>query len=274
MAIQDAAPMLHMPSNKTFSGKQSRFASTAARDGNRLQVALRRWVRFTGSIITTVIACVALISISGDVPATKLANASYRLAQISQDGRLHVAVPTGYLHGFEGGDGLSGLEFDLLKRFAVSRDLSVRLHRVRNSQQAMTLLAAGHVQIAAGGLSQSMASARSLRASIAFLDNRYQVVSADGVGPIHQPGQLVGRRVVVSAGSNSIHMLQALTSANPLLRWQVSGDDSDEDLHARLARREIDATITDTRTALIMQHHYPELNLGYIFADTYPAVWA
>jgi|GEM_PF-296582 len=258
-----------MPSNMKFNGDKSLLSMPG-----RLEMAFRRIVGFTATSITALVACTTIISLNGDVPAKQSSAAAIPFAQIARQGHLHVAIPSGYLHWFDGDDGLSGLEYDLLHRFADSQGLTLKLHRAANSQQALALLEAGRVQIAAGSITQALIQNRPLRASISFLDNRYQLVSADGFGPVEHLSQLVGRQVIVSAGSNSIQTLQTATSANPLLRWQISAHETDEDLLARLSRGEVDATITDTRTALIMQHHYPELNLGYLFSDTHPVIWA
>lgn len=222
------------------------------------------------SVTTTALAIFILLGLRGDIPAAQVTSDT---PQEHPFKHLRIAIPTGYLHWFDDRDGLSGLEHDLLLDFARKHDLELELEIVSNTQQALALLTQGNVDLAAGTISQATATRNKLISTVSFMESRYQVVTSPGVDVIEHPNQLAATRVVVEAGSNIIPVLQSLTAGQPLTHWTISHTDSAEGLLAKLVNHEIDATITDTRSAMIMQHHYPQLQVGYEFPEVHPVVW-
>ncbi len=236
---------------------------------------LARRAAGSGAYLAIVLGAAFILSITGgDVPDGRGNDNAATLADIVERGRLRVAMPQGYMRWFDGGDGLSGFEHDLLRAFASEQGFELDVVVVRHPRDALSRLAQGDVDMAAGSIGKVMADRLSLTTTAPITQSRYQIVSSPAVDSVDSPIHLNGLSVVVEAGSNSIGILQAITAASPLTQWSVNQIDGSESLLAQLSVNEIDATVVDSRTALIMQHHYPDLHIGYQFPQSYPIVWA
>ncbi|MGB0156771.1 MAG: transporter substrate-binding domain-containing protein, partial [Luminiphilus sp.] len=112
-------------------------------------------------------------------------------------------TPTTYY--FEG-DRASGFEYALVKQFAREHDMQLRIKVAFSLPEVFDLLEKGEAHIAAAGLSQSPSRDAQFIASDAYLEQQPLVVYKSGARRPRTLPELVGRDLIVVAGSAHIEL--------------------------------------------------------------------
>lgn len=197
-----------------------------------------------------------------------------RLAQVKQAGVLRVATRNSATTYYQGPHGPTGLEYDLAKRFAESLGVKLQLVVPDRFEDVLRDVIYGDADFAAAGLSITEARRANLRFSPPYETVTQQLVYRYGDTPPTGPEDLIGKKLVVVAGSSFVESLEKLRERYPALEWTEDPNAEASDLLAKVANGEIDYTAADSTEVALNQLYYPELRVGFDLHDSEPVAWA
>ena len=196
------------------------------------------------------------------------------LQQIKEEGKLIVVTrnaPTTY---YQGRDGATGFEYDLVSAFA--EDLGVELEMVvrDNPGEILNMLESGEADLAAAGLTRTEARSERFLFSDSYQDVTEQVVCRRGGAKPQDAQDLVGLSIMVPADTSYLVQLQQLKEEVPKLDWKVHPEYNTEYLLERVWRRKLDCTVADSNIIKVNQRYMPELSVRFDISEAQPLAWA
>jgi len=195
------------------------------------------------------------------------------LEQIRQQNELVVLTrnsPTTY---YEGPEGPSGLEYDLVKRFADTLGVKLRIVVPENFNDILPLVVRGDAPLAAAGLTVTEKRREKVRFGPAYQKITPQLVYRAGSGHPKNPGELKGLLEVV-AGSSHVERLQELQAEYPDLSWEERENAGSEELLIEVWQQLIDYTVADSNELTIIRRFYPELRPAFPLGTPEALAWA
>ena len=177
---------------------------------------------------------------------------------------------------FEGRDGTTGPEHDLITAFADSVGLPVRFEVRDSVDEILTAIELGQGDIAAAGLTQTTGRLRDgLVFGPSYQHVEQQVVCRRNNGPIPKnTDDLVGKKVIVIDNSSYLETLNALKQTNQQLEWETASQDNTEQLLEMVWKKVIDCTVADSTIVNINRRYYPELVVAFSLDEPQPISWA
>jgi len=198
------------------------------------------------------------------------------LEQIKDDGVLLVATrnsPTTY---YEGPDGPTGFEYDLVSLFAKELNVKVKIITPSNLADILSLVSQEQVHFAAAGLTVTDSRKDWVRFSPSYQTITQQLVYRMGAGN-RRPKKLkdiVGKHVEVVADSSHVEQLEELQAAQPNLEWVENPElDSDELLNL-VWEQVIDYSVADSNEVKLNKRFYPELKAAFDISKPQDLAWA
>ena len=171
------------------------------------------------------------------------------------------------------GDRASGFEYGLIKAFAQEYDMSVRIKVAFSLPELFDMLARGEAHFAAAGLSQSASRDARFVASNPYLHQQPLVVYKSGALRPRSLEALVGRDIVVVAGSVHLETLSSLQKTLPGLTWrEIHAADSLE-LMQLVTDDKADLAIVDSIEFSIQQQLFPRVVAAMEIGKNTPIVW-
>ena len=171
------------------------------------------------------------------------------------------------------GDRASGFEYALIRAFAREYEMPVRIKVAFSLPELFDMLASGEAHLAAAGLSQSAGRDARFVASHPYLYQQPLVVYKSGALRPRSLDALVGRDIVVVAGSVHLETLSALRQDFPELSWrEVHAADSLE-LMQLVTDEKADLAIVDSIEFGIQQQLFPRVVAAMEIGDSTPIVW-
>jgi membrane-bound lytic murein transglycosylase F len=101
-----------------------------------------------------------------------------------------------------------------------------------------------------------------------------QVVYRYGEGRPRDPGELVGGRIEIIAGSSHAEQMRRVRAEYPELEWIENPDAESEELLFRVSEGTIDFTVADSNELQLNQRYYPEVRAAFDLTDPEPLAWA
>ena len=179
-------------------------------------------------------------------------------------------IPTVY---YQGPEGESGFEYDLVKNLA--RDLNLKLKiKVANSiSEMLAAMAADSADIAAGALTRTRERERRFTFGPDYYTVRQQLVYRKGCDHPKSIADLQRFRLIVPARSSYVERLKELKQQYPYLKWQTTDDLSSDQLLERVWLRKIPCTIVDSNILAMNRRYYPELKAAFPISAEQPLAW-
>ncbi len=196
------------------------------------------------------------------------------LEQIRQDGVMVVATrisPTTYI---EAQDGISGMEYELVELFAAELGVKVRYVIPRSFSETIPLVESGKVHFAAAGLTITPSRETRVRFTPPYQEIREQVVYLGGTQRPRKPKDLVGRKIVVLAGSSHEERLQELKQQLKDLEWITRDDVSSQQLLTEVSEGKIELTLADSNELALARRFHPRLQSAFKLGKTQQLAWA
>lgn len=196
------------------------------------------------------------------------------IERIKEDGKLVVVTrnaPTTY---YEGRDGATGFEYDLVSAFADQLGVEVELVVRDNPGEILAMIAAGEADIAAAGLTRTQLREERVLFSRSYQDVTQQVVCRRGGAQPSQVEDLLGLSIEVPAETSYVEQLNQLQQDYPELSWQVHPDHNTEYLLEKVWQRELDCTIGDSNIVAVNQRYMPELSVRFDISEPQQLAWA
>ncbi len=179
-------------------------------------------------------------------------------------------IPTVY---YQGPEGETGFEYDLVKNLA--RDLNLKLKiKVANSiSEMLAAMAADNADIAAGALTRTRERERRFTFGPDYYTVRQQLVYRKGCDHPKNIADLQRFRLIVPARSSYVERLKELKQQYPYLKWQTTDDLSSDQLLEKVWLRKIPCTIVDSNILALNQRYYPELRTAFPVSKEQPLAW-
>lgn len=196
------------------------------------------------------------------------------LEQIKQDGVLYVATRNSATTYYEGPEGKTGFEYDLVSSFADELDVEVKFITPSNLADIISMVSRNEVHLAAAGLTITEPRQHWVRFTPPYQEITQQLVYRMGSKRPRTIKDLQGRHLEVVANSSHVDQLEDLQAAHPDLKWMENAElDSDELLNL-VWEQIIDFSIADSNEITLNQRFYPELRVAFDISKAQPLAWA
>src|SRR5882757_1996120 len=196
------------------------------------------------------------------------------LQRMQMTGKLVVATTNSPTTCYDGPQGLTGYECDLLQGLAKKLGVKLDLQFFDSTPETVDAVAAGKADIAAASINITPARQARVRFSHPLQQVVLQLVyNSDDIAP-QNLGALDGDLDVVP-GSSGEEILTADQARYPALKWNRAEPENDvDDLLYQVSKGEIDYTIANSDLVAINQRYYPNLRVAFAVSDKQDLAWA
>lgn len=197
-----------------------------------------------------------------------------RLEQIKHEGVLKVLTrqnPTTYYEGIEG---LSGLEYDLIMLFAKQMKVKVEFIIPDTFDDLLIQISQGKADIAAAGLTITEQRKQKMRFSPAYHNITEQLVYRAGQKKPKNISDLSAGILEIVKGTSHIDTLLKLQKKHPQLTWNINSELNVDGLMYLINIGLIDYTIADSHQISLIKHFYPKLNIAFDITNPRQLAWA
>lgn len=195
-----------------------------------------------------------------------------RLQQVIDSGELSVITRNSATTYYEGPDGPRGMEYDLIKGFANSLGVKLRLTIATSTAEALTMLSEDEGDVVAAGVMVTEQRKIWMRFATPYQKVTQQLIYRKGNGRPKDISQLDGKLMVVEK-SNHEKRLHELHSEYRDLTWSKTDKLDAQELMGLVDSQEISYTITDSNTYQLNRHFYPELRTAFSLTEPEPLAW-
>jgi membrane-bound lytic murein transglycosylase F len=196
------------------------------------------------------------------------------LEQIKQRGSLTVISRNGASSYYQDADGPTGPEYELVKAFSEYLGVTLEVKLADAFGQLQVMLNAGEGDMIAANLSRTAARQSQFNFGPDYLETSILVISRRSKKSPASMTELVGRKIMVIAGSSYEEALQQAKTEIPGLEWEARTDVGIETLLLALADKAIDATLVDSSIFELQRNYYPRLDVAFSLPGTVPHAWA
>ncbi|WP_110670528.1 membrane-bound lytic murein transglycosylase MltF [Salinicola halophilus] len=237
------------------------------------QRLMRPWLMCLGLIRLRLVLTILLAATALATPAELLPRSSSGLDPIRQRDFLQVAMRNGPLTFYEGANGPTGFEYELLHRF--TRSLGVSLSVTSHSAIADVFDDIGRhdADLAAGALSLDH-ERTGVRYSQPLLELQPLVVYRRGMRPVRTLDDLLDLRIGTVAGSGSAEALARQQQNLPALGWREAADLNVADLLEMVERGDLDAAVLYTHQFTLNRLFFPNVERGFALGRPQSLSWA
>jgi membrane-bound lytic murein transglycosylase F len=196
------------------------------------------------------------------------------LERIQSTGKLSVITFNGPTTYFKDNVEASGFEYELARAFAAELGVELEIKLVDQFEKILPEIKAGHVDMAAAGLSITEDRKKIFSFSSPYQTIKQQVIfRAGGKKRPPRAAKLVGRDIMVTAGSSHVERLKKLKEKYPELVWQETADETPENLLIQVWEKELDLTIADSNIVAVVRQYYPDLNIAFSLPPDDKLAW-
>lgn len=175
----------------------------------------------------------------------------------------------------------AGFEYDLAKLFVqdlsteLGQEVKLRIVPVENISQVIPALIKGKGHLAAANLTITRPRQHLVRFGPSYQSVQQQVVynKENGKAP-RKVGDLLGKSIVIPAGTSYAERLTELGGTVNRLEWSEEPRVNSEELLERVADGTLDYTIADSHLVAMVQNYYPNLGTGLNFGKKDELAWA
>jgi membrane-bound lytic murein transglycosylase F len=195
------------------------------------------------------------------------------LQQVQAAGELHVLSRNSGTTYFEGPQGPSGLEYELMRRFAEKLGVELKVTVPDTLNEILEKVSEGEAHIAAAGLTVTEQRKQLVRFAPA-----YQTITQQVVYNVKQPrpksiSQLDGSFEVV-AQSSHVEQLKRLKEKHQALEWYENVEADSTELLTLVAEELIDYTVADSNEVAYNRRYYPKLRVAFDITKPQELAWA
>lgn len=196
------------------------------------------------------------------------------LERIKESGKLKVLTrydPTTY---YEGPEGFTGLEYDLVQLFAKRLGVEVEFIVPYSFDQILSLISKGEAHIAAAGLTITDKRKKSMRFSLPYRRITEQLIYRSGNRRPKNIQDLTDGILEVVNGSSHLGTLRSIKQQNPNLDWNVNTKLPSYALLNLVNQGLIDYTVADSNQVLLIRRFYPKLYVAFDISEPRHLAWA
>ena len=179
-------------------------------------------------------------------------------------------TPTTYY--FEG-DNEAGLDYALVRAFAEQNGMTMRVKVAFSLPELFAMLDRGEGHIAAAGLTQSAQRDEQFQASLPYLKQQALVTYKSGKLRTRSLPQLVGRDLVVVAGSAHAELLTALQADLPQLSWREIHTVDSLEFMLLVTEEKSELAVVNSLAFSVEQRLFPRMVAGLKIGEPASVVW-
>jgi len=157
------------------------------------------------------------------------------------------------------GDEPTGFEYELAAAYAQSRGLSLRIKVAFTLEELIAMLSAGEGHIAAAGLRLTPERAAKFTATDSYLAQQPLIIYKSGSRRPRDLTELMGRDIVVLAGSSHVERLATLREELPDLTWREIRAADTLELMKLVTEEKAELAIIDSVEFQVQQQLFPRL---------------
>jgi membrane-bound lytic murein transglycosylase F len=220
----------------------------------------------TKQAILCLLTLLALISSCGIPPPL--------IEQIKASGELHVITRNSGTTFYEGSEGLTGFEYDLVQLFA--QDLGVEAYFIVPDRfdDLLPMIAQGEAHLAAAGLTITPERESEIRFGPPYQKITQQVIYRGGSKRPRKIEDLLGQDLHVLSGSSHEEELLRLKIKYPTLVWVSHSDLESAELLQLVENKEIEFTIADSNEFAVSRRFMPHIKVGFDLTPHQSLAWA
>lgn len=195
------------------------------------------------------------------------------LEQVLHAGELVVITSNTATTYYEGPDGPTGMEYDLVRGFADELGVRLRLVVANNVGEVLRQLAEGKAHFAAAGLTVTEPRQQWLRFTPPYQEITQQLVYRRGTPRPASLEKIDGHLEVLAASSHAENLTR-LKGEYAHLNWTENTELGSEELLSLLYEGVIDYAVADSHEVAINQRFLPELRIAFNLTEPEPLAWA
>jgi membrane-bound lytic murein transglycosylase F len=189
-------------------------------------------------------------------------------------GRLVVATTNSPTTCYDGSQGLTGFECDVLQGLANKLRVRLDLHFYDSVPQTVDAVASGKADLAAAGINVTPVRETQVRFTRPLQQVSLQLVYRGDDDKPQTLGDLDGK-LRVTPGSSGDELLAGLQTRYPKLQWDHADADTDvDDLLYQVSKGELDYTVANSDLVALNQRYYPNLRVAFPLSDKQDLAWA
>ncbi|MFC7369612.1 membrane-bound lytic murein transglycosylase MltF [Vreelandella zhaodongensis] len=216
----------------------------------------------------SVIATIILVM----VPHTSWVPPSEHLAQITAKDFITVHTRNTPITYYEGRQGPTGFEYELMQRFADYLDISLNLNASHSPESVVPAVREqGDLGAAALPL---ITGTPGIHYTRPIIQMQPLVVYRRGLNSINEPSDLVGLQLATLSGTGTEQALITLQKDYPNLSWKEIREIEVADLLARVEDGTLDAAIIFDHQFRLNRLFFPNVERGFYLDDALSMVWA
>lgn len=188
---------------------------------------------------------------------------------------LKVLTVEGRTTYFKTADGRpAGFEYELVKLFAEEIRAHVSFEIQPKLGLLLPLVAQGRAHFAAAGIAITPLTEKLVRFALPYQTVQQQLVTHPAKRLPQGFSDLLGKRILVTAGSTQVEALQTAQRDHPALDWdEVPATDPLLPLQ-RVAEGKADAALVDSQIVSLAAAYYPKLTVAFETGPERPLAWA
>lgn len=194
--------------------------------------------------------------------------------RIKSAGELLVVTRNSGTTLYEGPEGLTGFEHDLVQLFA--DELGVKVHFIipKRLEDLLPTVVQGKAHLAAAALTVTPDRVSEIRFGPSYQEITQQIIYRRGNQRPRKIEDLIGGKLVVLAGSSHEEELLRLKAQHPELHWERRSDLESAELMQLVQDREIDYTVADSNEFSVTRRFMPNLGVAFDLTKPQPLAWA
>ena len=197
-----------------------------------------------------------------------------QLERIQSDGELLVVTRNSGTTLYEGAEGLTGFEYDLVRLFA--DHIGVKPHFILpdSFEEIIPTVIRGDAHLAAAGLTITLGREKAIRFGPAYQEITQQVVYRGGSKRPKKVPDLFGKSLEILAGSSHEEELARLVEEHPELKWTARPDLEIGELLQRVQDSKIDFTIADSNEVAVNRRFLHNIRVAFDLTEPQQLAWA
>ena len=197
------------------------------------------------------------------------------LEQVKSTGELRAVTRNAATTFYEGPHGPTGMEYDLLQRFATYLNVKLTLIKSDNLQDILEQVEDGNAHVAAAGLTVTEERKQKVLFAPAYQSITQQLVY-NRKAPL-KPTSLADLnegRLEIVANSSHAERLAEIKQTWRNLQWKENNDAGANELMNLVAEKSLDYTIADSNEFSVTRRYHPQLAVAFNISEPQQLAWA
>jgi len=193
--------------------------------------------------------------------------------QISKNKKLTVFIRNSPSVYYEGVDGPTGFEYDLVNALADSLDMELDLKVYYNVNDVLDEIKNGEGDLASAAITITEESENEYVFSDPYQTVQQQVIYKRGHDFPEDLADLGNFQILVGANSSYDQRLKVLKEEFPGLSWETTDELSTEQILEKVWKGEIECTVADNNLFAINQRYFPGLESALPISEEQSLAW-